>query len=167
MAKRKRKMRAAAPLIDCGVVPTPERMLQFGGIVRELVPITANSRQMQAVYRAKAECKLDRYRLRGAIGSCEFEAGMKFRAAWLYLTEGIKITDSTQREASDDICINAQSIAHLRPYSDKIIREAWSVLSPIQKIVITSVCGEDQPVGVRMAQLRAGLERMRIFWKIN
>lgn len=127
-------------------------------------PEHPNSRVMIINHRARAECKLDMYLLRGRIDRTEHEAGMKFRYAWLNRVHRIRDINPLEPgvgmhtsflEASETLC-----------YSEKIIREAFEILPDAQRRAVVSVCGEDEFAN-HTRELRRGLEKISRAWRLN
>lgn len=144
-----------------GDAATPERQLHNGGVVRDIEPEAPNSRVMVVRHRARVECQLDLYLLKGSIDKSEFEAGMKFRKAWLGRVRGIAVRDPNT--PASPAFLNAIENAC---YSEQVIAQAFTALVSIpQKLEIMSVCGEDQPRS-EMRTLRRGLETLARFWKL-
>lgn len=146
-----------------GELALNERRKQQGGVVRVYEPESANSRVMTVRHRARCECLLDRYRLQRKLTIQQFEAGMKFRQAWLYQAEGIKTRDSTCERVDGGPSLSA---GERMGQAERIIREAYSILSPLQALVVVSVCGGDVQAGSdkRMATLRRALDKLSDMW---
>lgn len=149
-----------------GELALNERRKQQGGVVRVYEPESANSRVMTVRHRARCECLLDRYRLQRKLTIQQFEAGMKFRQAWLYQAEGIKTRDSTMHRFEGS-AFNAPIEALCD--AERIVREVYQLLSPFQSLVIISVCASDILAGTnkRMDTLRRALNKLADVWGVN
>lgn len=160
-SKKSNKTKGNGHVYRMGDVATPERQLRNGGVVRDVEPETPNSRVLVVRHRARIECQLDLYLLRGVIDKAEFDAGMKFRKAWLNRVRGIAVRDPFMPPSQS--FLNAVESAC---YSEQVITQAFIALTSIpQKMEVMSVCGEDKPRG-EMRTLRRGLETLARFWKL-
>ena len=152
--RRKRDERKAAL-----VGATPERMGQNGGVITDHIPFKRN--------RAACECQLDQYFKRGKIDDGEFRAGMKFREAWLVSSEGVKTSDSIDRERIDNAqALTAEDAEERETWARRIINEAYQELPPGQILLVINVCGYDQFVGTDydIRVFRRGLDRLARLW---
>lgn len=152
------------------VPPTRERLAQNGGVVRDYMPETPNSRVMIPIHKAKCECLLDNYLRAGKIDESEFEAGMQFRNAWLIKAEGIKTKDSSE------VSLAGRSGKLFDPMTDKtwaekILSEAFKEagLSVAQSLILQQVCGADNPIGHEYSfkTLHRALEKLARFWNFS
>jgi hypothetical protein len=144
-------------------VATPERKKQMGGVVNDYEADGPKSRVMLLRHRARTECVLDVYRLQGKIDIEEFEAGMRFRIAYLCKAEGIKTRDSM-----DGITVSGDYITELErmTWAEGTLKEAYGELSHFQALIITHVCGTDQIAGstARLQTLKRGLSVLAKLW---
>lgn len=147
-----------------GELALNERRTHQGGVVRVYEPESANSRVMTVRHRARCECLLDRYRLQRKLTIQQFEAGMKFRQAWLYQAEGIKTRDSTCERV--DGSGQSLSAGERMGQAERIVREAYSILSPLQALVVVDVCGCGTPAvnHQRIKVLSRALEKLAAEW---
>lgn len=148
------------------VAPTPERRKQLFGLTKEYEPEAPRSRRLVMRHRAKCENWLDVYLLEGKIDGEQHEAGIRLRAAWLFLLRGVKYgPDSLVPRVGAG---NAEDFMDRLSISDRIIRDffAESGLPFEQKMVILKVCQEDRAAGTErdVVLLRRGLDVMVRLW---
>lgn len=161
MAKRKHKTKVQS--IRTGESPTQERRVQNGGVVKEVTDRDCKGNALTYRFKAVADCPLDAYFLRGNLTGPEYEAGMKFRRAYLRSILHVRAQDTDSGSHGDP------EMAALMPvYSERILQEACETLSPAQKTVVISVCGYDEWAGgsYKLQTLHRGLEKLAILWKI-
>src|SRR5580698_4359490 len=140
MSKRKRKHKAHAVRVD--ETPTPERRLQNGGVVAEVIDRDVEGQILIQRYRALHESPLDAYFLRQKISEAEYKAGIRFRHAYFRAVLKIQVDDLGEGAKGD------VEISRLGPiYSEKLLREAYEAVSPAQKTAIITVCGHDEYLG--------------------
>jgi hypothetical protein len=161
MAKRKHKGRITA--VRTGETPTPERRLQHGGVSAEVIDRDNRGKVLMHRFKAIAECPLDAYWQRGHLTEAEYKAGTKFRHAYFRAILRIQVEDKGSGAHGDP---EMSMIAPI--YSEQILREAYVVLSPLQKAVIVAVCGHDEWAGgtPKIKTLHRGLERLVDLWKL-
>src|ERR1700733_188615 len=92
MSKRQRKKKTLS--VRIGELATKERRSQNGGVTIEVIDRDASDKIYMKRHRAYAECVLDDCLRRGAVSEAEYEAGMKFRCAYLKYVFKIKISDN-------------------------------------------------------------------------
>ncbi len=160
MSKRPPRKRKSLPARS-GEQATPERHLQQGGVRTEVVDRDAYNRIIIKRQRATIECALDRYFLQEKLNENDYEAGMKFRRAYLRAVLKVKVDDSGAGSHGDFEMATLIVIA-----SDKLLRQAYAILSPAQKSVVINVCGHDFSAGdtYRLETLRRGLNKLAILW---
>ncbi len=161
MSKRRYKKKAIS--IRVGELATKERRRQHGGVRTEIVDRSVDNKAIVKRHRAIAECTLDRYFLRELISEAEYEAGMKFRHAYLRAVLRIKV-DDVGVGAHGDLEMSALMVIK----SEKLLREAYGVLSLAQQTVIIAVCGFDEWAGgaYRLETFHRGLEKLIDLWKL-
>lgn len=148
-----------------GELANVNRKKHNGGVVKEFEPESPKSRVMVMHHRARCECQLDFYRLHSKIEPEEFEAGMRFRQAYLFKAEGIKTKDSSLGSygAGDQ-----SSIMEKLNSAERTLKQAYQELSHMQALIVVSVCGADEGCGTsaRLKTLRRGLERLARLWHL-
>jgi len=162
MAKKNRKGKGNASIYCQGMTPTKERQQKAGGII--IAPIHEKNGNKTYITQSKvqAECTLDHYKVLKKITESEFAAGIKFRRAYLCAVEHIKTEDSFGSHGDIEM-------AYINPiYSEQILRQAYAVLSRIQKSVVIDVCGHDYGAGntSRIMTLRRGLGALAKLWRL-
>ncbi|MEJ0062547.1 MAG: hypothetical protein WDO70_04950 [Alphaproteobacteria bacterium] len=161
MAKYKRRKKI--PAILTGDASTPERQRRNGGIAREVIARDNHGEAMMFRFKAAIDCALDAYFQRGVLTQTEYMAGMKFRHAYLRAVLKVRVEDIDSGSHGDP------EMAFLTPiYSERILREAYSVLSASQKALIIAVCGHDEWAGgfYKLQTLHRGLEKMIDLWRL-
>jgi len=159
MKKPKNKKKATP--IHLGESPTPERRQQNGGVVQEIMDREPNGKILIKRHRAKAECALDAYFLKGRITLAEYEAGMKFRVAYLRAVFRIQVEDNGAGSHGDP------EMAFIAvPASEQTLRQAYGVLTSNQKKAIIQICGHDEWAGTtRLVEtLQRALEQLATIW---
>lgn len=161
MAKRRKRKNLPA---RTGEVATPERQKQQGGVVSEVVDRDAHGNVYQRRHRAVAECMLDAYHYRGNLTEDEYQAGMKFRRAFLRAVFGLNVEDPASSGEYDP-----EMAMLIVPISEELLRAAYAELTSAQKKIVMSVCGYDECAGNsdRIETLHRGLERLAKLWKIR
>ena len=160
MTKRRYKKKAIPSRLGEGV--TKERRKKNGGIITETIDRDNNGRAIIQRQRAVAECVLDVYYLREVIDDAEYQAGMKFRKAYLRYALNIKVDDSGTGSHGDP-----EMSSVIVSESQRIVREAFDVLNDLERSVIIAVCGDDWAGGdYRFTALHHGLAKLVAKWKI-
>ena len=150
-------------------VATPERSAKCGGVAVTLAPDPASPRLFVGVLRARCECWLDRYRIKGLLADAEYKAGIKFRSAWLATIYGLRTMQAaTVHEWIDNG--KAMSLEDRISYvtqAERIVREALPALSVAQKLAVIAVCGQDEALGdtYRVQTLGRGLGVLAALWR--
>jgi len=161
MARHKRNHKVHS--VRTGETPTPERGLQNGGVVAEVIDRDTEGQILIQRYRAQHESPLDAYFLRQKISEAEYKAGVRFRNAYYRAVLKIRV-DNMGRGSQGDT-----EITKLGPiYSEELLQETYAAVSPAQKAAIISVCGHDEYLGdtYKVETLHRGLERMATRWKL-
>lgn len=166
VAAKSRKAKSSLPVCRETILATPERARQHGGVVKELLPESPNSRVMIPRHKARCECRLDEYFMLGKLDKSEHAAGIRFRAAWLTKAEGIKTQDSTIE--SIGACGCSLNAIERQTVAERVLKEAYAELSPHQALIIVSVCGCDGAAGSKdhLCTLRRGLEALARRWSL-
>lgn len=162
MAKRKHKSRVLT--VRSGDSPTPERRAQNGGVAKEVTDRDCRGNALMYRFKAVADCPLDAYFQRGHLTETEYKASMKFRHAYLRAILRVKVQDIDSGSRGDP------EMAALMPiHSERILNEAYAVLSSAQKALIISVCGHDEWAGgfYKLQTLHRGLEKLADLWKLS
>jgi hypothetical protein len=120
------------------------------------------------VRRYECECRLDYLRKKGTITHDQWRAGIIFRRNWLATHASLKVASYGDRVQK------AYSVAAIeeRSFAVKMLDDAYRVLGPDVRIVIVSVCGQDEALewvaGVRDRRrgdwLRDGLDALVGIW---
>jgi len=155
------KKRRISRFIRHGLAPTCERKRQQGGVLKETVDRDARGNVLIERYKAAFECRLDEYRLRDKINEDEYRVGIKFRHAYMRAVLKIQVEDIGSG------CHGSYDMGALLPiHSERILREAYSVLSPSQKTAIIAVCGHDERPRDKdhFQTFRRGLEILTELW---
>ena len=161
MTKRRYKKKAIPSRLGEGV--TKERRKKNGGIITETIDRDNNGRAIIQRQRAVAECVLDVYYLREIIDDAEYQAGMKFRKAYLRYILHIKVDDSGTGSHGDP-----ETIPMMVMESQQTVREAYAALDELERSVLTAVCGDDWAGGeYRFKALHSGLAKLIAKWKIT
>jgi len=159
MAKRGHKRKFHT--IRIGETPLPERCRQNGGVVAEVIDRDTSDKIVMQRFRAVAECTLDIYVVKGKLTIAQHKAGMRFRHAYLRAVLRLKVEDSGSGSHG------SMDMAALMPiHSERVLLEAYAVLSKQQKAVIIAVCGHDEWVGstAKGKTLKRALERLTGLW---
>ena len=162
MTKRENKKKSLS--LAVGETATKERRQQGGGIITETLSRDSAGKASLKRQRAAAECALDAYLLRGYLTQAQYEAGLKFRMAYLRAVLLIKVHDQGAGSQGDP------GMAGLIPiYSERILQEAYAVLRKAQRQIVISVCGHDQWAGrdYKITSLRHGLDSLAKIWKLS
>jgi len=162
MSKRYRKGRILT--VRIGETSTPERRRHNGGVKAEIVDRDISDQILIKRYKAVWECPLDTYLERNVISAPEHKAGLKFRHAYFRAVLGIRV-DDLGTGCRGDVEITALMPIH----SERLLNDAFAVLSPKQKAIVIDVCGHDEVAGdtPRMKTLHRGLEKLCDLWKIS
>jgi hypothetical protein len=143
------------------MLATKERRRQAGGVILEIVDRDSAGKALIKRHRARITCPLDDYFWRGCITPYEYQAGMKFRAAYMRAVLKLKI---------DDIGGGSQGDPEMSflamPISEQILGKAYAILSPAQKNMVITACGHDDYLRDkdRIQTLHRGLEKLAELW---
>jgi hypothetical protein len=161
MAKRRKNKTLPARQ---GELATMERQRQQGGVVSEVVDRDLRGNVYIKRHKARFECMLDSYRWHGNLTEAEYEAGMRFRRAYLRAVFRLTVDDPNSTSAYDH-----EMAMLMVPISEQILRDAYGVITPAQQAIIVSVCGHDECAGKtdRIETLHRGLERLADHWKMR
>jgi len=162
MKKTKNKKKAAP--IQMGEKPTPERRQQNGGVVQETLGREANDKATLKRHRARMECALDAYLLKGKITLAEHQAGMRFRQAYLRAVLKIRVEDNGAGSHGDP------EMAFIAvPASEQTLCKAYEVLTSTQKKAVIQICGHDEWGGTtRLVEtLHRALEQLATLWHLG
>lgn len=161
MATRKHK-KTLQP-VRIGEKPTQERR-RHDYIVTEIIDRDNQDNVLICRYKVVGNIPLEAYFLRGKITQDEYRAGQKFRQAYLRAVLKVQVDDASSGSHGDpEMCI-------LTPiHSERVLREAYGVLTPTQKLLIISVCGHDEWAGstVKLRTLHRALEALAKLWKLG
>jgi hypothetical protein len=154
------RIRRTIRSVRSGTTPTPERRRQHGGVIKEVVDRDAEGNVLIQRYKAAFECPLDAYRLKDKITESEHRAGIKFRHAYMRAVLKIRVEDiGSGSHGSYDMA------ALLPIHSERVLNEAYSVLTPQQKAAVIAVCGHDErPNRDYFQTLHRGLEILAVLW---
>lgn len=160
-SKKKRPKRSLAA--KKGILATKERCRQQGGIREEVVDRAASGGVLTKRHRACEECKLDAYFLRRYLTSAEYEAGIKFRIAYLRVVFRLKVDDGSSGSHGD-----TEMALLIVPISEQVLRQAYAILSAAQKTIIIKVCGHDEWAGDkdRIKTMQRGLSKLATLWNL-
>ncbi len=141
-----------------------ERQHQQGGVKSEVVDRDLRGNVYQRRHRAVYECMLDSYHAQGNLTQSEYEAGMKFRRAYLRAVFRMAVEDEGDSSAYDP-----EMALLMVPISEQLLRDAYATMTQPQQMVAIAVCGHDQNAGNsdRIETLHRGLERLATLWKIR
>jgi hypothetical protein len=157
----KRKYKKKALPVRLGEQVTKERRRKHGGIKTEILGRDLRGKVIIRRQRAAAECTLDVYSIRQTITDEQYQAGLKFRIAYLRAVLRIRVSDIGYGCRGDD-----EMSVILPLYSEQLLRKAYQKLSLEQRSVIISVCGHDEWAGgiYRLHWLRSGLDVLAQLW---
>lgn len=135
----------------------------MGGVVTEVIDRDLRGNPYLKRDRAIAECVLDAYLFRRILSHREYEAGIKFRKAYLRAVHRVRVEDPLSSSAYDP-----EMALLIAPISEQILRDAYAVLSEAQKRIAINVCGADDWAkgSARLATLRRALEKLVDLWKL-
>ena len=164
MAKRRHKKKRPLPA-RIGETPTAERYQQQDGVVREVIERNINGEAIMLRSRARCECMLDAYLIRELITLREYQAGMKFRKAWLRARCGIAVADRFSAAAP----VSYEESLYILSESERLLNEAYSVLTSAQQRIVLRVCTDDKLAGGtdKIETLRRGLVRLAKRWRLR
>jgi hypothetical protein len=162
MANRRRSKKKTLPA-RMGEEATMERRQHAGGVIAEVVDRDLRGNPYMKRDRAVAECVLDAYLFRRIITKREYEAGLKFRRAYLRAVFKVRVEDPLSTSAYDP-----EMALLIVPISEQVLRAAYAVLSKAQKRIVINVCGADDWAhgSARLATLHRALERLGDLWKL-
>ena len=121
-----------------------------------------------ATFIAANECKLDVYLRRGKLDEGQYEAGIRYREAFLIHVEGIQTQDSTTPKQPKGPPKTKDELVNTLHWAEKTLREATKRLTQAQSAVVRAVCGLDEWSGNkdRLATLRRALDALARYWKL-
>lgn len=162
MANRRRGKKKTLPA-RMGEQATMERRQHAGGVIAEVVDRDLRGNPYMKRDRAVAECVLDAYLFRRLLTKREYDAGLKFRKAYLRAVYGVRVEDPMNASAYDP-----EMALLIVPISERILRDAYAVLSAAQKRIVINVCGADTWAqgSARLATLHRALEKLVELWKL-
>lgn len=140
-----------------------ERCQQWGGVVTEVIDRDLRGNPFLVRDRARCECVLDDYLYRLILTPSEYEAGMKFRRAYLRAVCRIMVDDPNGGGEYDP-----EMGMLIVPISEEILRAAYKALTKAQQAIVIKVCGHGEWAGGtdKLETLRRGLERLVTLWKL-
>lgn len=161
MAKTRRKKKSLPARM--GEQATMERRQHAGGVISEVVDRDLRGNPFMKRDRAVAECVLDAYLLRRVITLHEYEAGLKFRRAYLRAVYRVRVEDPLGTGVYDP-----EMALLIVPISEQVLRDAYAVLSEAQKRIVINVCGADEWAhgSARLATLHRALEKLTDLWRL-
>lgn len=161
MSKRPYKKKALP--FPSGETAPKERQQHQGGLKTEISDRDASGKAVIKRQSAVAECVLDAYFIRELISDPQYQAGMKFRYAYLRAMLRIKVADRGAGSHHDPE-MSVITLIH----SERLVKEAYAALDITEQTVVIAVCGHDEWAGGnhRMPYLQSGLDRLAILWKI-
>ncbi|MFY9288457.1 MAG: hypothetical protein WAO98_08135 [Alphaproteobacteria bacterium] len=146
-----------------GIDVTKERQKQNGGVSVEAIHERINDKTYTRRHRARFECALDGYLWYGKINQSEYEAGLKYRRAYLRYVMNVRVDDyGAGSHGSYDMALLTPII------SQEILRDAASVLTKAQRKIVLHVCGDDFRAGNgdKIETLQRGLAVLAKHWNI-
>lgn len=158
MTARRHKRRNLS--VRVGETPTRERRNQ-GALATEVIDRDCEGKALICRYKVLGDIPLDAYLLRGKISEGAYQAGLKFRSAYMRAVLRVHVEDAGAGAHGDP------EVAALTPiYSVQILNAAYAVLSPRQKALLIDVCGHDLWAGgtVNIKTMRRGLEVLAALW---
>ena|GEM_PF-1950620 len=167
MAKRRHKKR---PLpVRFGALATQERCRQLGGVTTEIIDRDSSGKASMKRHRVRIECMLDYYFIEDRIDEAEYRAGMKFRQLYLRVVHKIKMTNLSNPYLMEAHRADPEGATLAGLYSERLLYEAYDVLSPEQQSVVRRVCGYDEYAGGRakIQTLRRGLKKLADHWSLS
>ncbi len=139
-----------------GLAPTKERQRKQGGVVFEPIHEKDGGRVYTTRAQANEECTLDHYLALEKISDIEHRAGIIFAKAHMRTVQHTRVDDGSGSHGDPEM-------AFIMPiHGERLLKEAYSVLTRIQKAVIIDVCGFGLGVGTsdRLEVLRRALVRL-------
>lgn len=160
MSKKHLKKKSS---LRTGEVSTKQRRTQNGGVISEVVDRDISGKALIIRHKARYTCTLDRYFGQLRLSEAEYKAGIRFQHAYLRAVLRVKVYDVGGGSQGD-----AEMAALIVIKSEKLLKEAYSVLSEKQKAIIIAICGHDEFAGdtYRMQTLRRGLTKLSELWKL-
>lgn len=143
--------------VKMGETPTKERRHQNGGVMSETVARDVDDKSLVKRYRAVWECPLDVYKDRKIITEPEHRAGLRFRQAY----HRTVLSRSAARER-----LNRYPAKEGLTMNEKLIKDAYHVVSPHNIGAVIDVCGHGQMIWSSKAleSLRKGLGDLAVSW---
>jgi hypothetical protein len=159
-----RKYRKKALPVRFGETATKERKGQQGGVVTEVIDRDLSGKALIKRQRALEECSLDAYLRRGIIGSEEHMVGLRFRHAYLRAVLKVQVDDIGGGSQGDP---EMSALVVLK--AERLLKEAYKVLSIAQRDIIITVCGYGDWAGgsYKLETLHRGLEKLVDLWRVG
>lgn len=164
MGRKKDYSRRVVPRIQFDETATPERQQKSGGVVSETVARTGSGQTLISRQHVVSECVLDTYYyIRSYLTREEYQAGLKFRKAYLRAVCGVRVDEDSAGAKDPEMPFL------MRPYSEQLLQQAYGALSAQQKQVIISVCGHDEwaTTTARIKTLHRGLAKLATLWSLS
>jgi len=161
MAKRSHKKPVKS--LRSGEVAPKERHGHGDRIIKEVIDRDLSGKALITRQKIEFPTVLDRYLHHNRLSLSEYKAGIKFQHAYMRAVLKVRVEDIGGGGKADP------EMAYLVVvHSEKILREAYALLSPKQKEIIINVCGHDCfACGYyKMQSLRRGLEILASLWKL-
>ena len=157
MNKRRNILRIRT--VKAGAAPTRERKRQNGGVVYETVAWDANGKSQIARYRARWTSPLDAYHDYGLITGQEHRAGILFNQAY-YLAVSSRGAEKER--------LNPRPADTRLTLSERILRDAYRLLSPFAKKAVIDICGHEIPTRdkIKLGDLKDGLGQLAQMWSV-
>jgi protein-disulfide isomerase-like protein with CxxC motif len=159
MAKRRK---SKALLYSQGMAPTKERLRQNGGVTVELIHEKEGNKTYTRRHRAAFASILDAYLWHGIIGDAQHAAGEKFGREYARSVLKIKVYAGSGSFCDAEMsCLSAIN-------GNKVLREAFDLLSQVQRNVIISVCVENNRASINRGKqiLSSALTILARHWKM-
>ena len=144
-------------------MPTKERRKQNDGVIAEPVDRDLSGKAIIVRYKTRYASMLDRYLCLSRIDETEYRAGIRFQHAYLRAVLRIRVADIGGGGQGDP-----EMAALIVIKSEKLLKEAYSVLTEKQKAIVISVCGHDDFAGdsYRLETLQRGLRQLSKIWRL-
>ena len=164
-SKRKnRKLQIKPEAYRVGETTTKERAAKLGGIVERPLGYANSGKIVHRRQEAKVECTLDIYRIRCVLTDDQFQAGMKFRTAYMNAARTPGVVDLSAIRVDNSKPVDPETPSDVWGRSQ--IKQAHDALSMEQYVVLESVAGWDCLAGGtrRLNNLRVALDVLYDMW---
>lgn len=144
MPKHRDQKKNRPSFVHIGMLATPERCHQQGGVTTEIVDRDSTGRVYIERDRANEECALDLYLLKKRISNPQHKAGLRLREAYVRAAHGMECSVLGEQFVANAGSGDNEEKMALYIDALKTLSVVWPLLTPVQQRVLRRVCGYNE-----------------------